>query len=56
MRLLLKRPPNRRFAALSAQRHAARPKLGQGGQPHTCEEGGDIRVVIRQIIERGDEN
>jgi hypothetical protein len=29
---------------------------GKAVQPHTREEGGDIRVVIRQIIERGDEN
>ena len=29
---------------------------GKAIQPHTGEEGGEIRVVIRQIIERGDED
>jgi hypothetical protein len=29
---------------------------GKPAQMHTGEEGGEIRVVIRQIIERGDEN
>jgi len=29
---------------------------GQGNQPHTGEEGGEIRVVIRQIIDSAEES